>query len=415
MTARVFERKIGPQVVEGIDEARITFVAGARQVGKTTLVRQLTAAGGDHPMREISLDDTAAREAANADPAAFVAGLDGPSFIDEIHRAPSLLLELKKAVDADTVPGRFLVTGSANVLASKRIVDALPGRIDRFEMWPLARTEIEGGRVNIVDELMATRAPQLVGAPTGRDAYADVIAEGGYPEARLRTAGRSRTRWFDGYLSGSLTRDLQELADIRRADEIENLLRLLATQTAGIFKAEPIASKLRMDRKTVQHYVTLLQHMYLVAVLPGWRPGLGPREATHPKAYVADTGLLCHLLGADARRVADQDDVRGKAHETFAVMEIVRQASWANTDVRLYHYQRDREDVDLIMENRAGDIAAVEVKSASTLRERDWKWLSKLRDTQGDRFKAGVVIAAVDQTLPLGDRIWAVPFSALWA
>ena len=366
-------------------------------------------------MREVSLDDTAAREAANADPAAFVAGLDGPTFIDEIHRAPGLLLELKKAVDADTAPGRFLVTGSANVLANRKLLDALPGRIDSFAMWPLARVEIEGGALNIVDELMAGRPPQVTAAPAGRDAYADVIVEGGYPEARLRGPGRSRTRWFDGYVSGSLARDLHELADVRRADDVAGLLRLLATQSAGLFKAEPIASKLGMNRRTVQSYVKLLEHMFLVTVLPGWSPGLGARETKHPKAYIADTGLLCHLLGADARRVAEHDDVRGKAHETFAVLEVLKHASWAQIDVRAYHYQRDREDVDLILEDRAGSIAAIEVKAASTLRERDWKWLAKLRDAQGERFKAGVVIAAVDQTLPLGDRIWALPYRALWS
>jgi predicted AAA+ superfamily ATPase len=170
-----------------------------------------------------------------------------------------------------------------------------------------------------------------------------------------------------------------------------------------------------MDRKTVQSYVGLLRDMYLVAVLPGWRPGLGAREAKHPKAYITDTGLLCHLLGADARHVADQDDVRGRAHETFAVMEILKLATWADTDVRAYHYQRDREDVDLVLEDRAGHIAAIEIKSASTLRERDWRWLAKLRDAQGHRFKAGAVVAAVDQTLPLADRIWALPYGALWA
>jgi uncharacterized protein len=411
----VFDRRIAPLIDEGLEDARITFVAGARQVGKTTLVRSLTAPGGGHPMREISLDDKAARDAANADPAAFVAGLGGPTFIDEIHRAPDLLLELKRAVDADTVPGRFLVTGSANVLAGRKILDALPGRIDRFEMWPLARTEIEHGAVNLVDELMAGRASEITGAPVGVGAYAERIAEGGYPEARLRRPGRSRSRWFDGYLSGALARDLEALADIRRADDVADLLRLVATQSANLFKAEPIASKLGMDRKTVQSYVGLLRDMYLVAVLPGWRPGLGAREAKHPKAYITDTGLLCHLLGADARRVADQADVRGKAHETFAVIEILKLASWSETDVRAYHYQRDREDVDLVLEDRAGHVAAIEVKSASTVRERDWRWLVKLRDAQGDRFRAGAIVAAVEQTLPLADRIWAVPFRALWA
>ena len=133
-------------------------MAGARQVGKATLVTDVTRPGGDHPMRSVTLDDRAAREAARDDPAGFVAGLGAPAVIDEIQHAPALLLELKQAVDADTVPGRFLITGSADVLAHRKVIDALPGRIDRIELWPLARSEIEGGTLNVIDELLAGRA-----------------------------------------------------------------------------------------------------------------------------------------------------------------------------------------------------------------------------------------------------------------
>jgi len=411
---RLIERRMEPLIDEGIDDARIVFVAGARQVGKTTLIRKITRPDGARPMRELSLDDKATRDAANGDPAGFVAGLDGPAFIDEIHRAPDLLLELKKAVDADTVPGRFLITGSANVLASKKILDALPGRIDRFTLWPLAQAEIEGGHINFVDALFAAAPAQVTGAPVGLPAYADRIVAGGFPEARERNPGRSRSRWFDGYIGGSLERDLKELADVRRADDAEHLLRLLASQTANLFKADPIASKLGMDHKTVKSYVGLLRQMHLVHQLPGWRPGLGARESTTPKMYVSDVGLLCHLLGADARRLLADDQVKGKACETFAVNEVLKQASWANVETRAYHYQRRDEDIDLVLEDRSGDIACVEVKAAATLTSRDWRWLAKLRDARGSSFRAGVIVASVAQTTPLGDRLWAVPFSALW-
>ena len=411
----MIDRFLQPLIEEGIDDARIVFVAGARQVGKTTLVRKITGGGGGRAMRELSLDDRATRDAANGDPAGFVAGLGGPTFIDEIHRAPDLLLELKKAVDADTVPGRFLITGSANVLASKKILDALPGRIDRFTLWPLAQAEIERGRANIVDALFAGVPPQISGAPVGLSNHADHIVAGGFPEARERRPGRSRTRWFDGYLAGSLERDLRELADVRRADDAEHLLRLLASQTANLFKADPIARKLGMDHKTVKSYVGLLRQMHLVHQLPGWRPGLGAREATTPKMYVSDVGLLCHLLGADARRLLADDQVKGKGCETFVVNEVLKQASWADVETRAYHYQRRDEDVDLILEDRAGDIACVEVKAAATLAAKDWRWLAKLRDARGSSFRAGIVVASVAQTTPLGDRLWAVPYSVLWA
>ena len=407
-------RLLKPLVEEGVDDARIVFLAGARQTGKTTLIRRITRADGQRPMREVSLDDTATREAAVSDPVGFVAGLDGPAFIDEIHRAPDLLLELKKAVDTDTVPGRFVITGSADMLSSKRILDALPGRIDRFVLWSLAQAEIHGAQTNIVDALFAARPPQLTGAPVGLTEHAELVVAGGYPEALERRPGRSRSRWFDGYIAGSLERDLDQLAELRRAGDMEHLLRLLASQTANLFKADPIANRLGMDRKTVKSYVGLLSQMHLVHELPGWRPGLGAREATTPKMYISDVGLLCHLLGADAGRLLQDDQVKGKGCETFVINEILKQASWAQTETRAFHYQRREEDVDLVLENRAGDIACVEVKAAATLRKDDWKWLAKLRDVSGTSFRAGVIVAAVAQTTPLGDRLWAVPYTALW-
>jgi predicted AAA+ superfamily ATPase len=406
-------RSIRPLIVEGIEDSRIVFVGGARQVGKTTLVSDI--AKHEQPMATFTLDDHATREAAISDPAGFVADLPGPAFIDEVHRAPDLLLELKKAVDADTVPGRFVITGSANVLTSKRIHDALPGRIDRVDMWPLAQSEIRGGSLNVADELFSGRAPQIAGAPSGRAAFAEVIAQGGYPEARLREPGRRRDRWFANYISGTLGRDLTELADVRRVDDAERLLRLLATQSANLLSYRSVGSRLDMHHDTVKAYVALLEQMFLVKRLPAWRPGLGAREASTPKLYICDSGLLAHLLGASIERIKNDDQVTGKLCETFVAGELLRHASWSQEQPRLFHYQRDREDVDLVLENNRGQVVGVEVKAAATLRRSDWKWLAKLADARGDSFSAGMVVYAGEQTIPLGNRLWAVPYSGLWA
>lgn len=409
----LYPRAIRPLVVEALKDSRIVFIAGARQVGKTTLTSAIVAS--EVPMDSYTLDDKATREAATDDPAGFVAGLGGPAFIDEIHRAPDLLLALKQAVDRDTTPGRFFITGSANILASKRVKDALPGRIDRVRMWPLALTEIEGGTLNVVEELLAGRAPQVAGAVVGRSAFSSIIAEGGYPEARLRPEGRRRTRWFSNYIETTVDRDLHEIADARRTDDIGRLLRLLGTQSANLVNYRSVAQRLDMDPKTVKAYVALLEQMFLVQRLPAWRPGLGAREASTPKIYVCDTGMLAYLLGADRRRVEEDDQVTGKVCETFVATELMKQATWADDEIRLYHYQREREDVDLIIENRRGDIAAVEVKARATVTRHDWRWLAKLRDARAERFRAGIVVHAGEQTVPLGDRLWAVPYAGLWA
>lgn len=413
--AELFDRRVRPLVVESLAHARIVFLAGARQVGKTTLVQSIASPSGEHPMAYVTLDDSAAREAARDDPAGFVAGLGGRAVIDEIQHAPALLLELKRAVDANPVPGRFLITGSADVLASRRVIDTLPGRIDRVDLWPLARSEIEAGSLNIVDELLAGRAPHVSRAPVGPDAFAPLIVQGGYPEARVRPAGRLRTRWFREYLAGTLGKDLLELADLRRADEADRLLRLIATQSANLLSYRKISQQLELDDKTVKEHTLLLEQLFLLRRLPGWRPGLGAREAARPKAYVCDTGLLAHLLGADEARIRTDDQVKGKACETFVLAELIKHASWAEQEARLFHYQRDREDIDFILENNAGEIAAIEVKASATVDRRDRRWLERLRDARGTRFKTGVIIHAGAQTIPLGDRIWAIPFAGLSA
>jgi predicted AAA+ superfamily ATPase len=412
MTTPLFTRRIRSIVVEGLRDARIVLISGARQVGKTTLSTEIAAT--DHPMRTLTLDDDPTREAALGDPAGFIAGLHAPVLIDEIQRAPGLLLEIKKVVDRDTTPGRFLLTGSANVLSSKRIIDALTGRIDRIRMWPLARSEILGGELNIVDELLAGRAPQLDGAPVGHQAFSSVIAEGGYPEARLRPAGRSRERWFESYIDTALERDLREITDARRIDEMGRLLRLLASQSANLLSYRAVGQRLEMHHDTVQAYVTLLEQMFLIQRLPAWRPGLGARESSRPKVYVCDPGMLAYLLGADVQRIERDDQVTGKACETLVAAELLKHASWAQHSIRAYHYQREREDIDFILESRAGDLAAIEVKAKATLHSADWKWLAALRDARGDRFKSGIVIYSGEQTIPLGDRLWAIPYAGLW-
>ncbi|MGH2877731.1 MAG: ATP-binding protein [Solirubrobacteraceae bacterium] len=412
---KIYDRRIQPLVVEGLRFARILFLSGARQVGKTTLVGQIARMEGDTPMQLITLDDRAARQAALDDPAGFVAGLPSRAVIDEIQRAPELLLELKRIVDADPTPGRFLITGSANVLASRRVVDALPGRLDRIELWPLARSEIEAGRFNFLDELFRARVPQVAGAPVGPDAYSRYVTEGGYPEARLRPPGRLRNRWFADYISGTLERDLSTLADIRHAGELERLLRLLASQSANLVSYRKLAAQLEIDDKTVKEYVALLEQTFLVRRLPGWRPGLGAREAARAKAYMCDPGLLAYLLGADEQRVRVDDQVKGKACETLVFAELLKHRSWAQEEVRLYHYQREREDIDFVAESRAGEIVAIEVKAAASLGRSDRRSLERLRAARGSTFKAGVIVHAGARTIPLGDRLWAVPFSALWA
>lgn len=408
----LFPRAARALILEALADTRVVFVGGAQQVGKSTLARQIAA--DEHPAKVFSLDVQATREAALADPEGFIAGLDGPALIDEVQRAPDLLLAIKDAVDRDLTPGRFLLTGSANVVTSRRVKDALTGRMETIRLWPLAQSEIDSASENFVDTLFAAAPPRVSGAVVGRAAFVAVVAAGGYPEARARS-GRRRERWFASYLETTLDRDLRDLSDARRLAEMPRLLRLLAAQAANLLSYRSLATRTGLNHETVKEYVALLEGIFLVRVLPAWRPGIGAREVRAPKAYLVDSGLLAHLLGADEDRIARDDQVTGKVLENFVVIEILKHAEWAAVATTAYHYRQRDEEIDLILENRAGEIAAVEVKAAATVNRGDLRRMERLRDARGGRFKAGVVLCTTGQTTPLGDRLWAVPLSGLWA
>jgi predicted AAA+ superfamily ATPase len=409
-------RHVRGRIEEALGDTRVVMVVGARQVGKSTLVEELARQRGAVVR---TLDDQATRESARADPRGFVAGLgDGLVVIDEVQRAAEILLAIKMDVDRNPRPGRFLLTGSANLLTLPMVADALTGRIETLTLSPLSQAEIERSSGNVVDALFAGTPPAVAAARVGRAAWVHRAAVGGYPEARTR-APRRRAAWFESYLTTTLTRDLADIGDIRKAQEVPRLLSLLASQAANIAKWGALGARAGLDARTARAYAHLLQTMFLVQILPGWRPGLAAREVQAPKVYISDTGLLAHLLGADESRIASDDQVTGKLFENFVAMEVVRHLPWAAASASAFHYRdSDRRrggEIDLVLEDRAGAIVAVEAKASATVRPSDFLALSRLRDQRRGDLRAGVVVYTGEQTVPFGDRLWALPVSALWS
>jgi predicted AAA+ superfamily ATPase len=400
-------------IEEALEDTRVVLLLGARQVGKSTLAGEVAArrgAGGP-----VTLDDATTRAAVDADPTGFVASLPRPVVLDEAQRSAPLLLAIKEAVDRDTTPGQFLLTGSANILTAPRIHDALTGRTEIITLWPFAQSELERTGTNFVDRLFRAEIPAITGATVGRDAFVERAIKGGYPEAVTRTA-RRRQRWFESYIESVITRDLRELADIRRLEAVPSLVRLIAGQAANLFKAETMSSDLSITTKTVQTYTELLETVFLVKRVKAWRASIGKREVTTPKIYIVDSGLLAYLLGADEARARRDDQVTGMLYENFVAMEIARLLDWAETSATQYHY-RDRssgDEIDIVLESRAGEIACLECKAAATVKPADYRAIAKLRDARGDQFVAGAVIYSGAETRPLTEKIWAIPVSALW-
>lgn len=407
-------RHIRPLLVDALSEARVVCLLGARQSGKTTLVRSV--ADHEHPARYVSLDDEGALELARADPTGFVGG-PGPLAIDEVQRAPELLLAIKRVVDLDNARGRFLLTGSANILTLPRVADALPGRIDYLTLWPFSQRELIESPGGFLENAFAGRAPAVEGAPIGRSGYAKLIARGGFPEVVNAEAPRRR-RFFSGYADSILGREVDELASVKDTDAAARVLRLVAARSAALTNLSSIGRELGIDHKTVANHLRALEQLFLLVRLPAWHSNFGHRVIRTAKLHVADTGMLCSLIGVDARRLETDGEIADSVFETFVVNEVVRQASVSDLAplLSLHHY-RDRRghEVDLVIEHAGGDVVAIEVKASATPRLRDIAGLRILRDQLGRRFRMGLLLHLGGESIPLGDRISAVPLASLWS
>jgi len=412
-TPILISRHVAGEVEAALADTRVVLINGARQVGKSTLAAMVIA---DRPRsRSVTLDDAATRAAAEADPVGFVQQSAGTLLIDEVQRAPDLLLAIKAEVDRDQRPGRFLLTGSAQVLSLPRVSDALAGRIEPIELWPFSQGELRGRRDDFVAALFR-RAPLAdFESSLKKTDYLEVAATGGYPEITRRTSAARRRRWFDAYLETLVQRDIRDIADLERLSELPRLLRMIAARSANVVNVEALARDSRMAGPTFRRYLNLLELTFLVQRVPAWSTSRTARALHSPKFYVGDSGLLTHLLGASAGSLAEPRGASGSVLETYAAMEIRRQISWSDQPASLHHYRtKDGVEVDCLLEVPDGRIAGIEVKAAATVAAADFRGLRTLRDGAGEAFTAGILLYCGAQTLPFGERLWAVPMAALW-
>lgn len=405
-------RHVRPLLLEALAESRATALLGARQVGKSTLVRDLAA--NEYRARFFNLDAEVTANAARSDPTGFVADISGPAVIDEIQRAPGLLLAIKQRLDENQARGQFLLTGSANILTLPTVTDALPGRIEYVNLWPFSQGELHGLPETFADRLFDGRFPRIIGAPVGRSAVAELLARGGYPEVQPRT-GRGRSRFFSSYIASIVGRDLEDVGNVRNVENIERLLRVIAARSGSLTSFHGMAGELGVDKNTVAAHTKILEDLFLVRQLRPWHVNLGSRQIKSPKLYIVDSGLLAHLIGANEQRLAEDGALAGTILESFVAMELSRQGDWAQEPMSLFHYRdKAQREIDVLLERSSGEIAGVEVKAAATVTSADFAGLRYLRDKLGARFKAGVVLHTGAETLPFGDRLAAVPVTGLW-
>jgi len=408
--SRLFPRFAERRLVEALGDSPAVLVHGPRQCGKTTLAQVV---GGDLGYAYFTFDDDVVRGAASADPAGFVAGLPDRAILDEVQLVPSLFAALKVAIDRERTPGRFLLTGSANVLLVPRLSDSLAGRMEILRLHPLAQCEIELSEPRFLDQLFGgsfrTERSERLGADLG-----ERIAAGGYPAALARSMPRRRAAWYRDYVSALVERDVRDLARISSLDALPRLLSLSAGQTGHLLNVSDLAGPFQLSRPTIRDYLTLLERMFLVEELPPWHSNRLSRLIKTPKLHVGDSGVACALLGVDAAALAADRPLLGQLLETFVFQELRRQASWHDDIHGFWHFRdKDGTEVDIVLERGTQALAGVEVKAGATVFDADFRGLRKLKAAAGTRFACGVVLYDGETSVAFGEGLYAVPLRTL--
>ncbi|NDU88512.1 MAG: ATP-binding protein [Ferrovum sp.] len=407
--ARIYPRYIRPYIEEALADTPVVMLSGPRQAGKTTLVRQFAF----DRRKFVTLDDELTLLSAHQDPVGLIRGLDC-AVIDEVQRTPALLLAIKKSVDEDRRPGRFLLTGSANLMALPAVADSLAGRMETLIMFPLAGCEMQSSTGKWIDAVYDGRIPQTKRLEVG-DKLVEKVLRGGYPDAVSRATPRRRVAWVKQYVNALIQRDVRDIASIDKLDHLPRLLNALAQMAGQLCNFTQLGGQVGLDSKTANKYLAVFEQMFLLRRLEPWSNNRLSRIVKTPKIQFIDSGLLSALVGLNEVSAVRDRTLFGRVLESHVYSELLKQATWAERDYLLYTYRdKDQVEVDFVIEDTAGQVIGVEVKAAASVSVGDLTGLKKLAALAGKQFVAGIVLYDGDDSLPIGERLWAVPLSTLW-
>lgn len=410
-TNKLYPRFASERLKEALADTPVVLIHGPRQCGKTTLARMFAEPLG---YTYFSFDDPVLSSAAESDPISFVDDLPEKVILDEVQRVPGIFPTIKTAVDRNRISGRFLLTGSANVLLVPKLSESLAGRMEIIRLHPLAQCELAGEQSRFLEKLFTGSFKIRNVDRLGKKFY-EIVTAGGYPPALVRHDSRRRTIWYREYLETLIQRDVRELARIRSLHILPKLLELTAFQTSKLVNVSELSGPFQLSRPTIREYLTLLESVFLVEELQPWHSNRTSRLIKTPKLHMGDTGLACMLLGLDSAALEKNRTALGPLLETFMFQELKRQASWHEHNIRFYHFRdKDNFEVDIVLERNAYELAGVEVKASATVNTTDFRGLRKLKDIAQKQFECGVVFYDGTTIAGFGDNMYAVPIRLLW-
>lgn len=408
-------RNIRTKLLHALDISPVVFLNGPRQAGKSTLVQDI--AKKDFPADYVTFDSTTQMAAAANSPESYLKERKRALIIDEVQLVPEIFRALKIVVDelrleqGKKLKGRFLLTGSANIMALPKLSDPLVGRMNVLTLYPVSGSEALGGQGNFIDRLFKGDFE----ADQSKNKLIDVIRAATFPEISGAEI-HERTNWFDGYLTTILQRDVRALAEIEKLSSLPNLLRILANRAGGLVNDADIARDAGLNSVTSRNYKTLFKMLFLTIELAPWYRNIGKRLVKSPKGYITDTLLLCHLLQYELSDLEkNRPELFGHVLENFVATELIKLMSFRDDKIDLFHYRTsDNKEVDFVLEKPNGQLAAVEVKQRDRVGKTDFKGLESLQEVTGDDFICGIVLYRGNDVVPFGKNLWAVPISNLW-
>ena len=405
-------RNIATAIAAALKDTPVILVNGARQTGKTTLVKELSR---KRKATYVTLDDHGMLDSALNDPAGFIASLGEFAVVDEVQNAPNIFRAIKASVDRNRKPGRFLLTGSANVLALPRMGDSLAGRMELITLYPFAQDELAGRRSTFIDTLFKGKIPLGYTGTADRAGIARRVFAGGYPEARTRKDAARRAAWYKAYITTILQKDVRDISNITDLTTLPKLLAQLALRSGNLLNLADVARDLEVPHSTLRRYMALLEATFLFTPLRPWSNKRAKRLVKAPKVHLADSGFATWLCGINSAAELVKDTMWGHLLETFVVNELRSMATWAKNPAEPYHFRMDTgKEVDLVLEDAQGRITGIEVKAGASIGHRDLDGLVELRKAAGPKWVRGIVLHAGPGVTPFSKDLHAVPMSAIW-
>jgi predicted AAA+ superfamily ATPase len=407
----MLKRHIKPYLIKALNRSPVVLLNGARQVGKSTLVQEFVKEKG---YIYLTFDDETVYLAAKNDPISFINNLQKPVILDEVQRVPEIFLAIKIDVDKNRIAGRYLLTGSANPLLIPNLGDSLAGRMEIIDLMPLSQGELTGTVDMFIDTAFNSKAFKQPQEPVSKKELYQKIIIGGYPSVQGKDE-ETREAWMRSYINLLLQRDIKDLAQIEKIIELPNLLKILAYRASNLLNVSEVSRECKMVAQTVHRYIALLETIFIITLQQSWHTNLALRYIKSPKVYLIDSSLLSYLLGINFERSLTEQITMGKIVENFVLNELKKQSTWSKTRPDIYHFRTTSgTEVDIILENRQGEIVGIEVKSAEKISTDDFKGLKLLSEQMNEKFIKGIVFYCGSQVVPFGKNLWALPINCIW-